>query len=440
MSEQYAFAIGFDFESSSDEMGGQAETETATLAEIEAALRSTGLPDIDGSDRWDEFGQGRIFWGTKPECDNVKQVLSQFKVFLQEERNLESGYYATPASTYYVDEAGNLYRLINPSDHSAIGSLESIMTIPLDAYRLRTIDPNLQAAVERSLSSFSNPTEPPLPSERPKMEGIAENTALFEIAENAESPNSSGIPHDIVPTPQPSEEELAALQAQVVRLTSEIEALQFTSDTKMTEAKTRQSELQNQIALKATQINELERQVTDFEDQIVSLQSVTAAKIDPELHANQQIQLTQQIQRLETQLMQAETQAKEWQAKAEAFVDPQVHAQLQKQLSIQTSKVQELQQILQRLEQQLKETSAIAAQKVEPARYEALEQSIADKTALIIDLRQHVNQLERDLSEWRTVAESKVDWTEYQALQEQFRQLQKRKRGLFSRLFSWLFG
>jgi hypothetical protein len=38
------------------------------------------------------------------------------------------------------------------------------------------------------------------------------------------------------------------------------------------------------------------------------------------------------------------------------------------------------------------------------------------------------------------VAESKVDWTEYQALQEQFRQLQKRKKGLFSRLFSWLFG
>jgi hypothetical protein len=437
MSEQYAFAIGFDFESGSDGMGGQSETETATLAEIEATLRRTGLPDIDGSDRWDEFGQGRIFWGTKPECDNVKQVLSQFKVFLQEERNLESGYYATPASTYYVDEAGNLYRLLNPSDHSAMGSLESIMTIPLDAYRLRTIAPNLQAAVERSLSSFSNPTEQLLPSELPEMEAIAENTALLEIAE---SPDSSEIPHNIVPPPQPSEEELAALQAQVVRLTSEIEALQFTSDTKMTEAKTHQSELQNQIALKATQINELERQVTDFEDQIVSLQNVTAAKIDPELHANQQIQLTQQIQQLETQLMQAETQAKEWQAKAEAFVDPQVHGQLQKQLSIQTSKVQELQQILQRLEQQLKETSAIAAQKVEPARYEALEQSMADKTALIIDLRQHVNQLERDLSEWRTVAESKVDWTEYQALQEQFRQLQKRKKGLFSRLFSWLFG
>ncbi len=419
MSEQYAFAIGFDFESNSDGVGGQPETEIVTLAAVEAALRSTGLPDIGDSDRWDEFGRGRIFWGTKPECEAVKQVLSQFKLFLQEERNLESGYYATPASTYYVDEAGDLYRLLNPSDHSVMGSLESIATIPLDAYRLNTIDPNLQAAVERSLSRLSNPTEPPLPSEPPAI---------------------TAIPEDIVLPAQPSEVELSELQAQVVSLTSGIEALQASADQKKVEAEAHQNELQTQIALQSTQIGELERQVTVFEDQIVSLQTAAAAKIDPQLHADRQSQLTQHIQQLEAQLIQAEAQAKEWQAKAEASVDPQVHAQLQQQLGVQTSKVQELQQIVQRLEQQLKETSAIAAQKVEPARYEALEQSVADKSALIADLRRNVQELQRDLSEWQTVAEAKVDWTEYQALQDELRQLQKRKKGLFSRLFGWLFG
>lgn len=426
MTEQYAFAIGFDFESNSDEMGGQSESEIVALANIETALRSAGFPDIH-SDRWDEFGQGRIFWGTKPECDAVKQVLSQFQLFLQEERNLESGYYATSASTYYVDEAGNLYRLLDISEHADIGCLESTATIPLDAYRLKTLDPNLQAAVERSLSSISPPQAPPLSPEQPATLAIAD---------------------DEMPAAHPLEGELTQSQAQVASLTAEIEALRAASNTKIAATEAHRNELQSQIALQSTQIHELERQVTVFEDHIVSLQSTAAAKIDPQLHADLQNQLTQQIQQLEAQSIQAEAQVNEWQAKAhewqvkaEASVDPQVHAQLQQQLSVQTSKVQELQQILQRLEQQLKETSAIAAQKIEPARYEALEQSLADKTAIIADLRQNAQTLQRDLSEWQTVAESKVDWAEYQALQEDFRQLQaKRKKGLLSRLFGWLFG
>jgi hypothetical protein len=38
------------------------------------------------------------------------------------------------------------------------------------------------------------------------------------------------------------------------------------------------------------------------------------------------------------------------------------------------------------------------------------------------------------------VAEAKVDWAEYQAVQSELQLLKaKQKRGLFSRLFGWLF-
>ncbi|WP_404784275.1 hypothetical protein [Altericista sp. CCNU0014] len=465
MSEQYAFAIGFDFESNSDGMGGQPEAETTPMAEVGAAIRNAGLPDIE-SERWDEFGCGRIFWGTRSECETVKQVLSQFELFLQEERNLDPGYYATAASTYYADESGNLYRLLDVSNHSEIGSLEPVTAIPLDAYRLQAIDPNLQAAVERSLlSAFSPPTEPSPPSELPEI-GTTDRKDPPAIA-------------DAVPLARPLEAELAELRDRAGGLIAEIEALQMASDAKTIEAEARQNELQSQIALQATQIYDLERQVTSFEDrvmslqsiaavkeeqivslqslvaakeeQIVALQSMAAAKIDPQLHADRQEELNRQIQQLEAQLgriqplearlAQAEARAKDWQDRAESALDPQERVQLQQQLDTQTAKAQELQQIVQRLEQQLQETTAIAAQKIEPAKYEALEQSIADKTALIGELRQDVHQLQRDLSEWQTVAESKVEWTVHEALQEDFRQLQaQQKKGLFSRLLGWLFG
>jgi hypothetical protein len=145
--KQYAFAIGFDIESSLDaeeNLSGSEEI-AAQLKSVGAAIENAGLPALD-SDRWDEFGQGRIFWGTRSECDAVKAALSPFPLFVQEERNLESGYYATPAHTYYADAAGHLYQLLTPADGGGTDGeiLELTPSIPLDAYRLKAIDSNLQ--------------------------------------------------------------------------------------------------------------------------------------------------------------------------------------------------------------------------------------------------------------------------------------------------------
>lgn len=420
--KQYAFAIGFDFESSFDteEDPSGSEAIAGQIESVNAAIQVAGLPAID-SDRWDEFGQGRIFWGTKPECDAVKSALSQFPLFIQEERNLELGYYATPTHTYYADEAGNLYQLLTPADSG--NRLEPTPSIPLDAYRLKAIDPNLQALVERSLPITALP-EPE------------------SVLTSVESPIPAEInePHSSVPVSS-ADAEIAALKVQVGSLTSEIETLQTTAATQGVLALEAVS-LQSQVAQQAAYIHELERQVTVFEDQIAFLQNAVAAKIDPQLHANLQDQLAQQtqhIQQIEARLVQAENQAKESQVRTEQGVDSQVYAQLQQQFNAKVTQIQELQQRIQRLEQQVQDAVAIAAKKIEPAKYQTLEQSVTDITAQAESFRRTIQQLQRDLSEWQTVAESKVEWSEYEALQQELRQLQaKQKRGLFSRLFGWL--
>ncbi len=422
--KQYAFAIGFDFESNLDQVGDSSESIeiTAQLESVSAAIQSAGLPAIE-SDRWDEFGQGRIFWGTKPECDAVKSALSQFSLFVQEERNLESGYYATPTHTYYSDAEGNLYQLLTPADSESDNRLELTPSIPLDAYRLQGIDPNLQAIVERSLLITTLPeSESVLPS--------VESPIPAEIHEPENLPVSS------------ADEKIAALQARVSSLTSEIETLQTTAATQEPLALEAVS-LQSQVTQQAAYIHELERQVTVFEDQIAYLQSAVTAKIDPQLHANVQAQLAQQtqyIQQIEEQLAQAENRVKEWQSKTEQGIDPHAYVQLQQQLNAKVTQIQELQQRVQHLEQQLQDAVAIAAKKIEPAKYQNLEQSVTDITAQSESFRRTIQQLQRDLSEWQTVAESKVEWSEYEALQEELRQLQaKQKKSLFSRLFGWLF-
>jgi hypothetical protein len=388
--EQYAFAIGFDFELDSKPLGEPSESATTAITEaVGVAIQTAGLPALD-SDRWDEFGQGRLFWGTKSECDAVKQVLSQFPLFLQEERNLDPGYYANASDTYYVDEVGHLYRVLKPLSSSKGDALESINTIPLDAYRLKSIDPNLQEAVERSLSNLSQPDPSPLPD-----------------------------PPALSPTNRLAAAEQGAAEqaAQVLRA---------------------------QLAQQTAQIGELERQVTVFEDQISFLQGVAATKIDPQRMDSLQTQFAQQtlhLQQVEARLAQAEGHVKSWESKAEQWIDPQVHTQIQQQLSAKIAQIQELEQRIQRHEQQLQDAVEIAAQKVDAAKYQSLEQTLADKTVQVEKLKRDIVQIQRDLGEWQTVAESKVEWSEYQALQQELQKLQaKQKKGFFSRLFSRLFG
>jgi predicted nucleic acid-binding Zn-ribbon protein len=419
MSEQYAFAIGFDIESMHDEIA-------ASVEQVAAAIAAAGLPPIE-SERWDEFGQGRIFWGTKAECDAVHQVLSQFDLYIEEDRNLEPGYYSTANATYYVDDAGNIYALPPELQTLTPERVESAIAIPLDAYRLRSLDPALDATVQHCLQVLSTKTTPSAPECTAAPEGVQQT---------GEAPITS------------QEADYVALQAQ----------------------------FKQQIL----QIHELERQVTAFEDQIAELQRVIATKVDPQTYAALEAKLTQttgqldalqtQIRQLpplteepkisaedhhalqqqvaqqaahildlEAQLTQANANVAELQERVTQAIDPQIYRQLQQQLKSHTSQIQDLQQVIQQLEHQVQETTAAAAQKVDTAKYEALNQDLSDKSALITDLRRTIHQMERDLSEWQTVAESKVDWAEYQAIQAELQQLRaKQGKGFFGRLFGWL--
>jgi hypothetical protein len=448
MSEQYAFAIGFDVESMQDQTmeGSDLDWTHQTRPnweEVAAAITAAGLPPIT-SERWDEFGLGRIFWGTKAECDAIHQVLSQFDLYIEEARNLDTGYYATANATYYVDDNGNIYSL--PTDGQILNpsAIESTLSIPLDAYRLKVVDPSLDAQMQSFLSAG---TIPPLMP----MIGVPEIAPVV----------SSDL--DVVAIQEPPED-YATLQAQFKRQSDHIQVL--------------------------------EQQVTAFEDQVAALQAASAAKVDPaahtalqQEHTALQAELTQTVEQmqalqaqvqelsaaskvedpdavrqsellheelaqqttriadLEAQLTQANAQTADWQQQLERAIDPDVHQQLQQQLQEQLHQNQSLQGLVQQLEQTVPRTDEAIQQRDEAIQQRdeaiqqqsALQQELTDNTSHVTELQKTVHQLEHDLNEWQTVAEAKVDWAEYQAVQSELQLLKaKQQRGLFSRLFGWL--
>jgi hypothetical protein len=444
--EQYAFAIGFDFELDSSNTTSEPSdaVATTTLEAVEIAIQSAGLPTLE-SDRWDEFGQGRIFWGTKAECDAVKQVLSQFPLFLQEERNLDLGYYANASNTYYVDSAGNVYRLLN-SESGEDNAIAAIDSIPLDAYRVPSIDPNLQAAVERSLPNFApqpfSPEESASASTQREMEQVIHALNAQISQQTAHLSELELLKTAAVAAQNNAEQqnrELAAQLAQQTTQISELEAFKESAIAAQAAAEQEVNELKIQLEQQAHHIHDLEQQVTVFEDRISALQHLTETKIDPQQLQDLQAQFAQQtlqLQQVESRLVQAEGHVKSWEIKAEQWIDPQSYTEIQQQLNAKVVQIQELEQRIQRHDQQLQDAVAISSRKVDAAKYQTLEQTLAEKTAQTEELRRVIVQLQRDIGEWQTVAEAKVEWSEYQALQQELQRLQaKQKKGFFARLF-----
>jgi hypothetical protein len=445
MSEQYAFAIGFDqeLEESGD---GLDEGWAARLQEVAAAISVAGLPAID-SERWDEFGQGRVFWGTKAECESVRQVLSQFDLYVEEDRNLDPGYYATAHHTYYVDTEGEIYVLPDWSttEHNFIfqGSLENIHAIPLDAYRLKTIDPEMDEQVQALLRGTAA---------QPETIAAASAEPVFSEDRSFMDP-VSGDPAVNALTLEASSSESVEQSASVPMVSADVYA-----------------ELQTRSAQEGAQIMELEHRLRAVLIQVDQLQGAASTQVDPRVYERLKLQCDQQTQRIEalqaqlqstteqfatlqqqfTQqsehvleteqaLAQAQLQGRRWESEAEQAVNPEVYEKAQQQTLAQSAQIQDLQQFVQRLEQQLKDATAQAEQKVDVSKYEALEQDAADKAAMIKELRRTLQQQERDVREWQTVAEAKVDWSEHQSLREELQRLQTRKkRGLFARLFDWI--
>jgi hypothetical protein len=454
MSEQYAFAIGFDqeLEESGD---GLDEGWANRLEEVATAILAADLPAID-SERWDEFGQGRVFWGTKTECESVRQVLSQFDLYTEEDRNLDPGYYATAHHTYYVNTEGEIYILLDWStttnhnfEHSfTSSSLENICAIPLDAYRLRTIDREIDAQVQAILKGAASQTEP--------IESSVSAPLFAEDISLADPVIEDPISQDLAVQTSRLEDSLPSPVLQippVPMVPADVHA-----------------ELQATSAQQGAQIMELEHRLRTVLVQMDQLQSAALNQVDPKVHERLKLQCDQQTQRvealqtqvqstadqcavlqqqmaqqsnhvleLEQAIAQAQTQVRGLESEASQAIHPKDYDKVQQQTLAQTAQIQELQQFVQRLEQQLQDVTAKAEQKVDASKYDALEQDVADKSAIIKELRRNLQQQERDVREWQTVAEAKVDWSEHQALREELQRLQTRKkRGLFARLFDWI--
>lgn len=141
-SNQYAFSVAFNAEG----FGYNVNEWNAICQDILIAITTSHLPSLSG-DRWEDYGEGRIFWGTKAECDAVKAVLEDFDVNIEEERNLESGFYGTDTETYYVAESGHIDCLHKSSVAASDTSSRAVDCIPLKAYRLR------EASLGQTLSS-----------------------------------------------------------------------------------------------------------------------------------------------------------------------------------------------------------------------------------------------------------------------------------------------
>lgn len=453
MSEQYAFAIGFDreLEESGD---GLDEGWANRLKEVATAIVAAGLPAID-SERWDEFGQGRVFWGTKAECESVRQVLSQFDLYTEEDRNLNPGYYATAHHTYYVDDEGEIYILPDWStaehnaEHSLISSsLEKTCAIPLDAYRLKTIDREMDAQVQALLrgeasrsesidSSFSDPlfaegrSLTDLVLEDPVLEDLAVQTLTRENP--LPNPVLQSLPIPMIPADVHAELQATSAQqgAQIMELEHRLRTVLIQLDQLQSAALTQvdpkaHERLKLQYDQQTHRVEALQTQVQSTADQFAALQQQVA-------------QQSNHVLELEQAIAQAQSQAHRLELEAEQAISPEVHNKIQQQTLAQSAQIQELQQFVQRLEQQLKDVTAQAEQKVDASKYDALEQDVADKSAMIKELRRNLQQQERDVREWQTVAEAKVDWSEHQALREELQRLQTRKkRGLFARLFDWI--
>ena len=75
MNEQYAYAIAFD--QAVSEHNSHADQSSPDwsqlLTQISHSITSEGFPELDHPP-WEEFGDGRIFWGTKQECDTLKNA------------------------------------------------------------------------------------------------------------------------------------------------------------------------------------------------------------------------------------------------------------------------------------------------------------------------------------------------------------------------------
>jgi predicted nucleic acid-binding Zn-ribbon protein len=498
MSEQYAFAIGFDALVS--EMSPQQESDwQRVFQEINQAIAAAGLSDLF-SDRWDEFGHGRIFWGTQAECTAMQQILCQFPVDVQEERNLEEGYYAAGTEMYYVTAQGDIYG--STVENASASMVISLSTIPLDAYRLRTVSAEIAnqfGVIHQGMlaESVGNPPQPPV-------EAMAAVLPLASEAESSVLPSAlslESIPLDIamdhaerrgadINDPIVStfveglQTEINGLQEQIVSLSNElaqskaiaaakIDPVLFeTQQQQYAAQQERYAQLEQQYAAQREQCAQLEQQIQTLEAQLAATvaetdsQSLETLKRELEQQQHQNHALAEQLQTMRDNSARA--------------IAREEHESIQQQLAQRNARVVELEQLLSRSEDEMVPLKAIQQsyedlqiqfqrQETELAdlkvqlntlaadhqrqqdeiaadlakqreQKDAVAQDALTKSTQVEELSLTVQALEQDVQTWEAIAAAKVDATEHHAVQGELTRLRRRLRhGIVGFLFGWLF-
>jgi hypothetical protein len=476
--QQYAFAIGFDADAT--EMTPQQEANWQEMVQhIAQSITAAHLPSVF-SERWDEFGHGRVFWGTRTECGAIQQVLSQFPVVLQEERNLDEGYYALGGQRYYVTALGEIYEL--PID----GALESppppphqLSSIPIDAYRVHNISPEMtryvqtirqsgfiaESEVAPATVTEAEPTTVPDPvissfiedlqSEISSLKGqvailsndlaqsraiaaVKIDPALFETLQQEYAVKQDQF-EQLRQQHLDKQDQYTQLEREVHSLEAQVVTLQET-----TQGTTHLQELETL----RTQLYQQQQQTHTLEQQLQAIQGTVATAISRENHETSQQHLAQrtaQVVELEQRLQRSEAETVQLQARLQEFqqfVDPQAHTELQVQFQSQADEGEALQTKIRTLETELQQqqTELATSHRLAQERNDTLVQDTLVQSTQIAELERMVRQLQGEVQQWKAMAEEKVDFIEYQRVQQELTHLRGRLRqGIWGRLLGWLF-
>lgn len=420
MTQQYPFAIAFDQQDSDnqDPVNPQIMQDWQHLMQdIATATEAAGLPGLNHP-RWEEFGSGSIFWGTESECKTLKRVLSSFPIYLQEERNLDAGYYSTPESIYYVTEAGEIFGF-TPTHTAPNSALVQYDSIPLDAFKTNQISPELEARIQIALA-----TKRSSPSQFSGEDNPLESMPVLQDQLSTQA------------------QQILTLEQQVEQLTRDLTVAQTAVANRVDLGV--HTALQQQATDQARQLSAFEQTVHQLQAQVEEWQSLADAKVDAEVYTaleQQAAAKTSQITALEAQVEHLTHELAIAQENVSQKVDLQTYEALQQRSTEQASQITEFEQTVQRLQAQAEEWQALANAKVEPELCETLRQQLSEQADRITDFEQQKQTLKHELSEWQSIATERVERADYEALLAKLQHLEaKQRQGWFARLLSWLSG
>ncbi|MEO0802263.1 MAG: hypothetical protein AAFY57_08315 [Cyanobacteria bacterium J06642_2] len=433
MAEQYVFSVAFDRYESDISVGenGACAVWAGTLKEIAEALQMGSLAPLE-SDRWEEYGDGCIFWGTRAECAAVRDVLQQFEVEIDDERNIEAGYYSTETTLYYVSEAGDVTSIDGVASPAAFRadandvSVSSVQSIPLDAYPIATADLDAVARLKTvgTLAFYlAERVDPELPpSDLAEAETVAALAAILTESTPAEAWDVEGnsttdMEAEATISTPPDETYFDAIPNETIR-TNTVHALEI-----------RIAALEADLASRPAP-----ERLTELEVQLA------AARDRAELIESEKVDLAQQLDAKQRDLEESEARASDaaYQTEAEAISTRQL---LQAEIANRDRAVVQLEAQRDELQQQLAaKARAIVSLEAQLAGEKERADAAVAPDALValqqqIDARDRdVTALETQLHEARSQAQAAIPPEQLQAQQSQLDEAMQARAQLESQL------